>query len=136
MAEPFADLIADIETEQRTLIEKVLANLEAEVEEGIDPIIESQRAMEPVMRRMGEATQRLVAACAEGPAPAGLAERVEQWRAELSKLLAAVQDRTTDLADRRALISQTLQRLNRATVGLDGYRKPRPGGARFIQREA
>jgi hypothetical protein len=136
MTESPTDMITAIETEQRALVEMIQADIDAEVETQTDEILARGEAMRPVMRRLGDATQRLVQTAAGQDLPADLVAAIETWRNELSTLLSAIQGRATDLADRRALISQTLQRLNRATKGLDGYRQRAMGGARFVRREA
>jgi hypothetical protein len=136
MSDSPADIVAEIETEQRALVEMIQADIDAEVETQAEEIIDRGEAMRPIMRRLADATQRLVQAAAGQSLPDDLVAAIGVWRTELSTLLSAIQDRATDLADRRALISQTLQRLNRATKGLDGYRQRAMGGARFVRREA
>ncbi|MBN1477308.1 hypothetical protein JXA47_11190 [Candidatus Sumerlaeota bacterium] len=136
MSESPADIVTIIETEQRALVEMIRANLDAEIETQTEEIIARSKAMRPIMRRLADATQRLLQSVAGQDIPDELVAAAGTWQAELSTLLSAIQNRATDLADRRALISQTLQRLNRATKGLDGYRQRAMGGARYVRREA
>jgi hypothetical protein len=136
MSESTADIVAEIEAEQRALVEMIQADIDAEVETQAEQILARGEVMRPVMRRLADATQRLVQSAEGQNLPDDLVAAIGAWRTELSTLLSAIQDRATDLADRRALISQTLQRLHRATKGLDGYRQRAKGGARYIRREA
>ena len=136
MDESIRDLVAAVEREQAALVALIEANLKSEVVEEAAAMAERQRQMEPIMRRLGEATQHLVKAIAQRGMPADLSTRVEAWLQELSHLLGALQDAAKDFADRRALIISTLQRLNRTTKAVAGYRQPRAKGAKFIQKKA
>jgi hypothetical protein len=134
--ETLHDLVTAIEREQSALTELIEANLEAEAQEEAVAMIARQNEMGPIMARLGEATQRLTEVARAETLPRSLLPKVEAWARELATLLAAIEDQRRDIAARRALIIETLQRLSRTTLGLTGYRQPRASGARFVSGQA
>ncbi len=136
MPEPMDSLIEAVEREQTALAALVQANLDAEIEDSAEQMIARHGALVPVMRRLGEATNRLVLACiTEGVSP-DLAAKIEAWRREIAALLAALRERADDFAARRTLIAEALGRLSHASQAMQGYRPAKRGGATYIQKQA
>lgn len=132
MTETLHDLVTAIESEQAALRALLESDVHAEPQEEAEAMAVRQRALEPIMARLATATRRLTDVARSETLPQALLPKIEAWANELTVLLAALEERQRELAERRALVVETLQRLSQTSLGLTGYRSQRTPGARFV----
>src|SRR3972149_3301544 len=102
MNDSLSALMDAVDREQAALATLVEQNLAAEVEEEAAAMVQRHADLIPAMKRLGEATHRLVLTCAAEGVSAELAGRIEAWRQQIAALLGALQERTQDFQARRA----------------------------------
>jgi hypothetical protein len=136
VAETIENLFATIEHEQSALVTLIEEAVDDDSDDTPERVAGRQRKMEPVMKRLGDATRRLVVLAQREGVPRDLAPRIDAWREEITALMGAVQGQAEEVIDRRALIASTLQRLHHATQTISGYRQPKAPGARFVTKRA